>query len=89
MRTLQDTERVRVDAPTAAAALRLERRLAHLAPTAVSVESAWWVEIPDVDEDRVDEIVAAVQHWLDAEEIDETVLRLDHEARRIVRGGAR
>jgi hypothetical protein len=82
-RTYVETARVRVDAPDAATALRLERRIAHLAPTAVSVGAKWWVEIPDVGVDALPELVAAVEDWLAEEELPETELHQDGTTRTI------
>ena len=82
-RTYVETARVRVDAPDPASALRLERRLAHLAPTAVSVGSRWWVEIPDVGVHTLPELVAAVEDWLAEEELAETELHQDGTSRTI------
>jgi hypothetical protein len=61
--TFETSTRIRIEAPDAAAALGLERRLAHLHPAAVGRGSSWCVELED-DDDRLDEITATVEHWL-------------------------
>jgi len=55
--------RIRIDAPDASTAFALEKRLAHLHPAAVGRGPNWCVELEDSD-DRLDEITAAVGHWL-------------------------
>lgn len=86
-KTLQDTMRIRIDAPNAQAALALERRLSHLSPTAVGVENDWCVELTDESGDRLDEIIAAVEHWLADEHIVETIVHTDGTSRRVTAGG--
>jgi len=61
--TFETSMRIRIEAPDAAAALGLERRLAHLHPAAVGRGSSWCVELED-DDDRPGEITATVEHWL-------------------------
>ena len=82
-KTLQETTRIRIDAPSAEAALALEKRLSHLSPTAVGVEDDWCVELTDEDGDRLEEIVAAVEHWLADEHIPETVMHANGASRQI------
>ncbi|MFZ1879639.1 MAG: hypothetical protein WAU41_05680 [Gaiellaceae bacterium] len=54
---------VEIEAPDGHAALELEYRLAHLAPTTVGRDGHWFVEI-DADTDTLDEIEGAVAGWL-------------------------
>jgi len=54
---------VDVHAPTGPAAFALEKRLAHLSAVAIQDRYGWRVELVDVG-DRVEEIEAAVRHWL-------------------------
>ena len=76
--------RIRVDAPSGDTALALERRLAHLTPTTVAVGGRWQVELDD-DGDRIDQVLAAVRHWLDLTDIEETVVHVDGRSRRLTR----
>jgi hypothetical protein len=62
--TIATSAWIRVEAPDAPTAFALEKRLAHLHPTAVGRGTNWYVELEDFDHDRFDEINAAVQHWL-------------------------
>jgi hypothetical protein len=57
------THIVAVEAPDGAAALELERRLAHVAPAAVARADSWWVEIPAAP--GLTELEAVVRDWLD------------------------
>lgn len=61
--TFETSTRIRIEAPDAASALALERRLAHLHPSAVCRGADWSVELQDFD-DRLDEIAIATEHWL-------------------------
>jgi hypothetical protein len=58
-----ETTRVHISAPNAPDAFALEQRLSHLRPVTIGVDGDWTVELED-NEDRVDEIEAAVRHWL-------------------------
>ena len=69
-------KRIRIQAPDAAAAFALERRLAHLRPTAISVGLGWWVELEDTG-DRLEEIEAAVRQWLREIDLRATAMRVD------------
>lgn len=64
MTTFATSTWIRVDAPDATTAFALEKRLAHLHPTAIGRGPNWCVELEDFDHDRFDEITAAVEHWL-------------------------
>jgi hypothetical protein len=55
--------RINIAAPDGITAFALERRLRHLKPTTVASKGIWVVELED-DEDRLDEIEAAIRHWL-------------------------
>lgn len=64
MTTIVDTaKRIRITAPDASTAFALEKRLAHLHPAAVGRGAEWCVELED-EHDRLEEITAAVEHWL-------------------------
>lgn len=80
MTTFTHTRRIEIDAPDARAAFALERRLAHLRPTALGTGDRWVVELEDTD-DRLDEVEAAVRHWLADLELGETTVRVDGAAR--------
>jgi hypothetical protein len=54
---------IEIEAPDGHAALELEYRLAHLAPTTVGHDGRWLVEL-DADTDALDEIEGAVAGWL-------------------------
>jgi hypothetical protein len=84
--TFNTSTRIHIDAPDAASALGLEKRLSHLHPVSVGRGSAWCVELEDTD-DRLDEIVATVEHWLRAGGLGSTQLRVDGVARTITAGG--
>jgi hypothetical protein len=64
---------IRIDAPDAASAFALERRLAHLHPSAVGRGAEWCVELEDFDE-RAEEIEATVRHWLRETGLRSTVM---------------
>lgn len=81
-----NTARIHIDAPDAASALVLERRLAHLHPVAVGRGSAWCVELQDAD-DRIEEIAATVEHWLRAGGMGSTQMRVDGAVRTITAVG--
>jgi hypothetical protein len=74
--TVQTTRRLQISAPDAATAFALERRLAHLHPVAVGRGADWRVELEDSD-DRLDEITAAVAHWLRDIGADTTEITVD------------
>lgn len=63
MTTVRAPSRIGISAPDGPAALLLEKRLAHLHPSAVAHGGRWSVQIGDVD-DRLEEIEAAITHWL-------------------------
>lgn len=75
--------RVRVDAPGAAAAFALEKRLSHLHPTAVGRGPDWCVELEDSD-DRIDEIEVTVAHWLGELGLRSTEVHVDGRSKAIV-----
>jgi hypothetical protein len=54
---------VEIEAPDGAAALELERRLAHLTPTTVAHAGRWSVEVPAAE--SPDELEVVVREWLD------------------------
>ena len=83
MTTVETSRRIRVDAPDAASAFALERRLAHLRPAAVGRGTDWCVELEDFD-DRLDEITATVEHWLREIGIRSTQMHVDREAVTVV-----
>jgi hypothetical protein len=66
-------ERVRIEAPDAASAFALEKRLSHLRPTSIGRRDGWLVELED-NGDHLDEIIAAVRHWLAERSLRETTL---------------
>jgi hypothetical protein len=68
--------RIGITAPDATSAFALEKRLSHLRPTSVGHSDAWIVELED-DEDRHDEIVAAVRHWLCDIDLESTELHVN------------
>jgi hypothetical protein len=74
--------RIRIEAPDAETALGLERRLAHLMPTSVAHDGGWLVELDD-DGDRLDEILAAVKHWLGDVGLAKTVVHVDGTIRHV------
>jgi hypothetical protein len=74
--------RIRIEAPDADSALGLERRLAHLTPTSVGHDGRWLVELDD-DGDRLDEIVAAVRHWLGDSGLAKTAVHVDGVVRHV------
>ena len=77
--TLDETIRwIRVEAPSPTSAFALEKRLAHLHPSAVGRGTAWCVEIEDFD-DRREEIEAAVRQWLRETGIRSTVITTNGE----------
>jgi hypothetical protein len=63
MTTQAIERRIHIAAPDAPSAFALERRLAHLHAGAVCVHGVWAVELYD-DADQLEEIEAAVRHWL-------------------------
>lgn len=77
MSTATPATRIRVDAPDAPTAFPLEKRLAHLHPTAISRGPDWSVELEDFDHDRFDEIIAAVEHWLRQIGVRSTQVHID------------
>ncbi len=68
---------VEIDAPDGAAALDLEHRLAHLAPTAISRGTRWHVEVRDVV--SPDELEVVVRDWLCDLGDPSTTMRVDGE----------
>jgi hypothetical protein len=81
--TTDVSTRIRIEAPDAPTAFELEKRLAHLHPTAVGRGSEWCVELVDFD-DRLDEITATVEHWLRAIGIRSTQMHVDRDATAIL-----
>src|SRR5438105_4482751 len=75
-RTSPHTSWLAVAAPDADAAFALEWRLAHLDAAAVARHGSWTVELED-DGERLDEILAAVRHWLRQRGLRSTSLALD------------
>ena len=71
------TYRVAIEAPDGAAALELERRLAHLDPTTVAHHDAWVVDIPATSDPG--EVEAVVAHWLADIGEPTTLVRVDGE----------
>jgi hypothetical protein len=76
--------KIAIEAPDAVTALALEKRLRHLHPTSVGTRGHWLVDVDDA-EDRLDEIVAAVHHWLGECSLEATTIRVDGSPRRIER----
>ncbi len=77
MTTFTETsKRIRIAAPDARTAFALERRLTHLRPVAVGRGLNWYVELEDLD-DRLDEITAAVEHWLREIGVGSTEMHVD------------
>jgi hypothetical protein len=74
---------IRVDAPDARSAFALEQRLAHLHPVTIGMRDRWYVEFEDYD-DRVEEIEAAVRHWLVAQDLASTTMRAGNDAQTVV-----
>jgi hypothetical protein len=70
------TQRIGILAPDAATALALEKLLSHLEPTTVGRHESWTVELED-DGDRLDEVIAAVRHWLRENGIESTSVVVD------------
>ena len=74
--------RIGIRAPDAATAFALEKRLSHLRPTSIGRHEGWIVELDD-DQDRHDEIVAAVRHWLREIGLNATEVFVDGKAERV------
>jgi hypothetical protein len=72
------TRRIEIEAPDASAALALEQRLAHLRPAAIASGIGWVVAL-ETDADRIDEIEAAVRHWLGEIDLRATFMRVGGE----------
>ncbi len=66
---------IEVDAPDGAAALELERRLAHLSPTTIGHGTHWIVEIPCAE--SPEELEVVVREWLEDLGEQSTTLRID------------
>jgi hypothetical protein len=88
MKAHADIARIRIEAPNGDTALILERRLSHLSPTTVSSGALWQVELDD-DGDRLDEILAAVKHWLAECEIEATAVHVGTKTRHVAAHPAR
>lgn len=73
--------RIEILAPDGPTAFSLEQRLAHLAPVAVELAGTWAVEVRGGDD--LEEIEAAVRHWLRDERLDSTELLVDGEPREV------
>ena len=86
MNTMAMSTRIRVDAPDAGTAFALERRLAHLHPAAVGRGLNWCVELEDFD-DRLDEIAAAVEHWLREFGLRSTQMHVDKDVTTVLAHG--
>lgn len=67
--------RVCIDAPDGPAALALEKRIAHLTPTAIAHGDQWVVVIESVED--VSELEASVRSWLRELGAGETHMRVD------------
>ncbi len=76
MTTVHAPTRIRIEAPDARAAFALERRLAPFHAFAVGRGLAWGVELDDYD-DQIDEVAAAVRHWLRDTEHTSTLITVD------------
>ena len=74
--------RVDVNAPTGPAAFVLEKRLGHLSAVAVKDRHGWRVELVDVG-DRLEEVEAAVRHWLGEIGSTSTAVLIDGKPRTI------
>ena len=74
--------RIGISAPDAATAFALEKRLSHLRPTSIGRHEGWVVELDD-DQERYDEIVAAVRHWLREVGLDATEIHVDGRIERV------
>jgi hypothetical protein len=74
--------RIGIMAPDAATAFVLEKRLSHLRPTSIGRHEGWVVELDD-DQDRYDEIVAAVRHWLREIGLAATEVHVDGRVERV------
>ena len=68
--------RIHIAAPDAPAAFALEQRLSHLRPVTIGVDGEWTVELEDSD-DRLEEIEAAVRHWLRERRLNATSITVD------------
>lgn len=73
--TLDTGHKIEIEAPDGAAALELERRLAHLAPTAKSWHDRWLVDLTDVE--SVEGVVAEARTWLRQMGIASTMVGVD------------
>lgn len=74
--TIEMIQRIRIEAPGAAAAFELERRLSHLHASVVDRGPRWAVELDDA-EGRTEEIEATVRHWLRDRALSRTVMHVD------------
>jgi hypothetical protein len=77
--------RVDVHAPTGPAAFALEKRLGHLSAVAIEDRHGWRVELVDVG-DRLEEVEAAVRHWLGEVGSASTTALIDGKPRTIAIG---
>jgi hypothetical protein len=82
MATTLQVSAIRIEAPTAVAAFALEERLTRFHPVTIGRRGRWWVELTD-DDDRLDEIEAAVEHWLRATGIGSTAVHVDGVSRTV------
>ena len=71
-----EATRIHIAAPDGPAAFALERRLSHLRPVTIGVEGDWTVELVD-DDERLEEIEAAVRHWLTERGLGATTITVD------------
>ena len=76
---------IEIAAPDGARALALEQRLAHMRAAAIARGRSWSVEVED-DDDRLDEVVASVRHWLREQRLQTTTITVDGTAHRVVVG---
>ena len=76
---------IEVEATDGAAALELERRLAHLSPTSIGRGDRWIVEIPAVP--MPEEVEAVVRRWIDDLGLPGATMRIDGRELHITRNG--
>jgi hypothetical protein len=76
MSQIHETTRIRIAAPDGPSAFMLERHLRHLSPVTIGSDDEWTVELEDT-EDRLEEIEAAVRHWLRESSLTSTTITVD------------
>lgn len=79
MTTQAIERRIHIAAPDAQSAFALERRLAYLHAGAVCVHGEWAVELHDFA-DQLEEIEAAVRHWLRDRDEHSALIEVNGEA---------